>query len=251
MSIFSFNCPSCGGIHSIDSAEAEEHCRSLMDRLEREGRINFETENDDPRLSTAPLFSEARGQMFGVLVCAPEAPGFGKTILKAYSGQYNGRWEVPGWVSPILSPADFAAAVRRADPPIKELSTRINALPAGEQRSELISERRELSQQHMKEIHEMYTIRNFSGEAATLFRLFESRIGIPAGTGDCCAPKLLNAAVLRGLKPLSLAEFFYGRENRSGTKAHRQFYPPCDDKCRPILGFMLCGADKTGGPAGA
>jgi hypothetical protein len=89
----------------------------------------------------------------------------------------------------------------------------------------------------------MYTIRNFKGGKTDLFSLFINKTGIPAGTGDCCAPKLLNQAILQGLKPLSMAEFFWGAENRSGTKQHRRFYPPCGDKCVPILGYMLQGLE--------
>jgi tRNA pseudouridine32 synthase/23S rRNA pseudouridine746 synthase len=38
----------------------------------------------------------------------------------------------------------------------------------------------------------------------------EAFLGFPAGTGDCCAPKLLHEAALRGLKPVGLAEFWFG-----------------------------------------
>lgn len=80
--------------------------------------------------------------------------------------------------------------------------------------------------------------------------------GFPAGTGDCCAPKLLHAAAIDGLTPLSLVEFWYGSAPGTGTKAkagrtvdmtavdstrvHQQFYGMCD-KCTAILGTMLCG----------
>jgi tRNA pseudouridine32 synthase/23S rRNA pseudouridine746 synthase len=61
------------------------------------------------------------------------------------------------------------------------------------------------------------------------------------GVGECCAPKLLNYAALNGLKPLGLSEFYWGKENKSGTRKHGEFYPACAEKCQPILGFMLCG----------
>jgi len=67
---------------------------------------------------------------------------------------------------------------------------------------------------------------------------------IPTGAGECCAPKLLNYAALNGLKPVGLSEFYWGKENKSGTRQHKQFYPACVEKCQPILGFMLCGAEK-------
>ncbi|MBI9108358.1 MAG: hypothetical protein JEZ04_16550 [Spirochaetales bacterium] len=241
-----FRCASCGKIHSIADESARAHCLKLMDRLKLCGSLDFEHPGSetDQRLSTLPLFGEGRGQMFGILVCAPPIPGGQEIILKAFSGQFNGIWEIPGWAPPLLDPAIFDAAVKLADPAIKALSTEIDARSPGIERRTLIEKRRILSQLHMREIHDMYTIRNFKDETTSLFALFSGRIGIPAGTGDCCAPKLLNYASLHGLKPLSLAEFFWGRENRSATKQHRGFYAPCNDKCAPILGYMLCGADN-------
>ena len=206
-----------------------------MGALDRFGRIDFDSDTADPALSTAPLFGEGRGQMFGILVCDG-------AVLKAFSGQYEGRWEAAGWAPPLLDPAEFRAAVGAADPRIKRLTAEINTLPPGaDTRRSLEDERRSLSQRHMREIHEMYRIPNFRGQHTDLFTLFGDRPGIPAGTGDCCAPKLLGRAAALGLKPLSLAEFYWGRENRSGTKKHGRFYPPCGEKCRPILGYMLCG----------
>ncbi|MDC7126102.1 MAG: hypothetical protein PQJ46_11085 [Spirochaetales bacterium] len=181
--------------------------------------------------------------MFGILVCEnpiTKAP----VILKAFSGQFNGLWNAPGWAPPLINVDNFKKAVEKVDPELKELTAKIKKNPDNSQKNKLIEYRRTISQAHMREIHEMYNIRNFNKETTNLFNLFHHKKGIPAGTGDCCAPKLLNQAIILGLKPLSLAEFFWGRENRSGTKQHKIFYPPCEEKCRPILGFMLCGADK-------
>ena len=228
----------------LPSQMAERYCHELMKKLEKERRIDFESKPlcegiPDPRLATDILFSESRGQMFGILVCTPAAE-HKHLILKAFSGQYNGVWEVPGWAPPLIDPDRFRRAVKLADPPIKHLTAQIDSLPPSEpRRAELIQQRRDLSQKHMLEIHKMYVIRNFAGGTSDLFSIFEGRAGIPAGTGDCCAPKLLNRAAVLGLRPLSLAEFYWGRETRSGTKQHGRFYPPCVGKCGPLLDFML------------
>ena len=237
---------------TMPSSEAEQYCLQLMEVLDKEKRLDFASSpapadggRPDPRLSTAPLFGEARGQMFGVLVCGERKNSNGNSvILKAFSGQYNGIWEVPGWVPPLLDPAVFREAVRKADPAIKKLTAEIGA--GTDNRAQLVEERRQLSQRHMREIHEMYTIRNFAGEYTDLFSLFAGRPGIPAGTGDCCAPKLLDRAIELGLQPVSLAEFYWGRENRSGTRKHRSFYPPCEEKCSLLLNFMLRGTEFAG-----
>lgn len=230
--------------HKVNSSTAEQTCLNLMDKMDSTHCLDFNSTGPDHRFSTAPLFGESRGQMFGILICYPKHHGGQEIILKAFSGQYNGIWEIPGWAPPLINPNEFDRAVTHADPPIKKLTSEIDALAINcQKRNELIEQRRILSQEHIQEIHEMYTIRNFAGEKTTLFNLFKDRKGIPCGTGDCCAPKLLNQAIILGLKPLSLAEFFWGRETRSGTKQHRCFYPPCEEKCSSLLNFMLRGAD--------
>jgi hypothetical protein len=95
----------------------------------------------------------------------------------------------------------------------------------------------------MKGIHELYLLHNFRGEKVGIHTAFCEDRGIPTGTGDCCGPKLLNYAAQHKLKPLGLSEFYYGKENKSGTKEHKKFYPCCKEKCQPILGFMLCGLE--------
>lgn len=61
----------------------------------------------------------------------------------------------------------------------------------------------------------------------------------PTGAGECCAPKLIAQAYSLGLRPVSLAEFYYGENPLSGEKVHKQFYEPCDEKCAPLLPAML------------
>jgi tRNA pseudouridine32 synthase/23S rRNA pseudouridine746 synthase len=61
----------------------------------------------------------------------------------------------------------------------------------------------------------------------------------PTGAGECCAPKLIAQAYSLGLRPISLAEFYYGESPLSGEKLHKQFYEPCDEKCGPLLPAML------------
>lgn len=61
----------------------------------------------------------------------------------------------------------------------------------------------------------------------------------PTGAGECCAPKLIAQAYSMGLRPISLAEFYYGESPLSGEKVHKQFYEPCDEKCGPLLPAML------------
>ena len=130
------------------------------------------------------------------------------------------------------------------------MSAMINNLPSNvPERQKLVQLRKKKSQQLMRAIHSLYRLHNFHGQVASLERVFAAgtdKKGLPpTGTGDCCAPKLLQHAAVHNLTPLAVAEFYIGKENRSGSRQHGCFYPSCQAKCYPILGFMLCGADQS------
>ena len=61
----------------------------------------------------------------------------------------------------------------------------------------------------------------------------------PAGSGECCEPKLLQYAYLQGYKPLQMAMFWWGESPKEEIRHHLQFYPACNGKCKPILQWML------------
>lgn len=61
----------------------------------------------------------------------------------------------------------------------------------------------------------------------------------PAGSGECCEPKLLQYALEHGLKPLQMAMFWWGESPKEEIRHHLQFYPACNGKCKPILRWML------------
>jgi len=235
-------CPHCQIPHRLESGPALPHARHLMARLEEEGRIDFTVPaaEADPHLSTDYLFGKARGQMFGVLTAED---GAGDTvILRAFSGMYNGRWEVDGWAKPLFSVADFHAVMDPPDIRINALGAEMKKLATDDpRRAHLKAQRRALSRATQKSLHQLYTLHNFRGETAGLVPFYQGVAGPPTGAGDCCAPKLLDAAARRRLRPTGLAEFFFGTENLSRSRAHGVFYERCADKCAPILGWMLCG----------
>ena len=63
----------------------------------------------------------------------------------------------------------------------------------------------------------------------------------PSGSGECCAPKLLQYAFTHDMKPLCMAEFWWGESPKKIIRRHFDFYPSCRGKCFPILSFMLDG----------
>lgn len=237
-------CRDCGREHTLAAGPALSLAHGLLAELERRGGIGSGPDQD-PALSLEYLYGPARGQMFGVLRYRDRTGVEGS--LKAFSGQYNGRWHVPGWVPPIPDTREFARLTRTDEPRIKELTRRLAGLEANDPlRLTLLAARRELSRNLMERIFALYRLTNFRGRSRSMADAFMGR-GMPTGTGECCAPKLLHHAALRGLTPLGLAEFYVGGENRSATRRHGWFFAPCADKCRPILGFLLCGAEEMGG----
>lgn len=234
-------CHSCCTIHYLKQEGAKEYCLDLMSTLEQKGTIDIHAPEGeaDPKLTLGYVKGEARGQMFGVLECLDAD---GKSLfLKAFSGQYNGIWDVNGWAPPLFDTKEFDLIVDSADKEIKRLGNIINKLLNEPDRHQLIYKRKRLSQELMKEIHALYRVNNFRSEARPLTDFFKN--GIPAGAGDCCGPKLLNTAAKMGLLPVSLAEIFWGETNLSGTRMQGNFYGPCREKCLPLIGFMLCGAN--------
>lgn len=67
----------------------------------------------------------------------------------------------------------------------------------------------------------------------------------PSGAGECCAPKLLQAAYTRGWTPLKIAEYWYGASKEGEVRIHGHHYPACRGKCRPVLGWMLGGMEVS------
>ena len=70
----------------------------------------------------------------------------------------------------------------------------------------------------------------------------------PAGSGECAAPKLLQYAFLHDLKPIAMAEFWWGQSPNKEIRKHKQFYPACQGKCKPILSHMLAGIEMDTNP---
>jgi tRNA pseudouridine32 synthase / 23S rRNA pseudouridine746 synthase len=106
---------------------------------------------------------------------------------------------------------------------------------------ELKRQRKERSQTLQAQMYENYRLINFLGTSATLQQLMPA--GMPTGTGDCCAPKLLHHAATHHLRPLAMAEFWWG--TASADKTPGKFYGACADRCQPLMGFLLSGLPST------
>ncbi|MEH2225849.1 RluA family pseudouridine synthase [Nostoc sp.] len=105
--------------------------------------------------------------------------------------------------------------------------------------SELKQRRKALSRQLQAQMHASYSLTNFSGRSQSLQELMPG--GLPTGTGDCCAPKLLHYAATHNLKPLAMAEFWWGESSVNQDKIPGEFYGACAERCQPLMGFLLSG----------
>ncbi len=97
--------------------------------------------------------------------------------------------------------------------------------------------RKSLSQQLQAHMHQAAALTNFAGESRSLAQLQPA--GLPTGSGECCAPKLLHYAATHNLQPIAMAEFWWGAA--VGDKQPGEFYGACVDRCQPLMGFMLSG----------
>lgn len=118
---------------------------------------------------------------------------------------------------------------------------------ADAQMRDLKQQRKALSQQLQAQMHTAYCLTNFAGESVSLQQLVAGG-ALPTGTGECCAPKLLHYAATHGLKPLAMAEFWWGAAFGKGDKVQGEFYGACAERCQPLMGFLLSGS--SGGKPG-
>lgn len=110
--------------------------------------------------------------------------------------------------------------------------------------------RKEKSSALQQQIFEQYTFLNIRKETKNLSQIFNEDLNIapPAGAGECAAPKLLQYAFLHDLKPIAMAEFWWGQSPASEIRKHKSFYPACRGKCEPILNHMLLGMEVEENP---
>jgi tRNA pseudouridine32 synthase/23S rRNA pseudouridine746 synthase len=107
----------------------------------------------------------------------------------------------------------------------------------------LKNERKERSAALQQQLFEQYVFLNKDGKSKSLQEIFsQTAFGKPpSAAGECATPKLLQFAFTNGYKPLAMAEFWWGAAPRSEIRKHKQFYPACTGKCKPILAHMLEG----------
>ena len=108
----------------------------------------------------------------------------------------------------------------------------------------LIELRKETSAILQNTLFEKYQFLNQQKETKGLLAIFNNPlVKPPAGAGDCSAPKLLQYAFQNQLTPIVMAEFWWGISPNSEIRKHKNFYPSCISRCKPILSHMLEGIE--------
>ena len=202
-----------------------------------------------------------QGKMFGVLVVSlPPSSSMqrgGLGFLAAYSGLLAGRNDWPYFVPPVYDAQQPDGYFKTKEREISELNHSPLNISITSPLSPLPSKK--LSQELQTWLFHQYQLLNARGETKDLVDIWQDYYDRPklrkkyplppGGTGDCCAPKLLQYAYQQGLKPVCMAEFWWGQPNKQELRQHLNYYPACRGKCLPILTWMLQGLDVDPDPA--
>ena len=150
-----------------------------------------------------------------------------------------------------------------------------------DQITSLKQERKRQSDSLQHWLFEHFVMLNAKGEKKNLLDIFcewTERTGSkcvipPSGSGECCAPKLLQYAYIKGLKPVEIAEFTIQQPpspprgssldtNDTSCLEPKEVYnklplgglgglsfrPACQSRCKPILDWMLQGLEVEANP---
>lgn len=179
------------------------------------------------------------GKMFGVLVICRKDGSTG------YLATNSGRTPMEGWGKRLV-PSMFDGSaddffMDRGMKTLSEITTRIEKAAADHEIELLKVERKCKSINLQAQLFSHYNFINIRGHYQNIIKIFEASLHKkpPSAAGECAAPKLLQYAIEHELKPLALAEFWWGGMPKNRKRQHKEYYPACKDKCRPILEYML------------
>lgn len=191
------------------------------------------------------------GKMFGVLVVESECKsdttaGDSLGFLAAYSGLLEGRNDWDYFVPPVFDAQQPDGYFKQKEREIS-LASHLSPLTS-----------KKMSQELQLWLFRQYRMLNAEGEERDLVEIWrdyhqnpriQKKFPLPpGGTGDCCAPKLLQYAYQNLLKPVCMAEFWWGPSPQSEIRHHGVFYPACRGKCKPVLSWMLQGLNVDPDP---
>lgn len=186
-----------------------------------------------------------KGKMFGVLVVI--TPDQQLAYLSAYSGKFADESKLNRFVPSLFDDSTDDYFINKGMEKLTQYGLQIKALnnQASKENLSLIvalkQKRKQKSIQLQQQLFDNYNFLNVEKQIKNVCSIFintEHKIP-PSGSGECAAPKLLQYAFQNNLKPIALAEFWWGKSPKSGERQHLNYYPSCNDKCKPILAYML------------
>lgn len=191
------------------------------------------------------------GKMFGVLVVEYQNNQSNLNFLAAYSGLLAGRNDWEYFVPPVYD-------AQQPDGHFKTTEREISRISRETSSTSNSSSTRGMSQDLQLWLFHQYQLLNARGETKDLVDIWQNYYDRPklrekfplppGGTGDCCAPKLLQYAYQHHLHPVCMAEFWWGESTKEELRQHLNYYPACRGKCKPILTWMMEGLDVDVNP---
>lgn len=184
-------------------------------------------------------FATQRGKMFGVLVVKSKKNELG--FLGTMSGTFPGNKTCNKFAPSVFDVATDDYFINKG---MTELTNLGKAIKNSTNRLEIkaLKEcRKNKSYLLQRKLFENYFFSTSKGVEKRVKQIFvESLAGNPpAAAGECAAPKLLQCAFNYELTPIAIAEFWWGNISKNKERKQLDFYPACQDKCKPILGYML------------
>jgi len=186
-----------------------------------------------------------KAKMFGVLVVKSTNGNLG--YLAGYSGKLSAPIPHSIFVPSLFDITVNDSAFSKGMSSLTLINDKIKSLQEKEDPeqlekiADLKAQRKSKSLSLQKEMLCQYHFLNSSGQSKSIYEIFEdynSKLP-PGGAGDCAAPKLLQYAFKHNFIPLAIAEFWWGTKSTVLDKEHKSFYPACNEKCLPILDYML------------
>ena len=220
---------------------ARHYCQKLISQIEN-GEVVLK------QVGRESLERKDQGVMIGSLVCWDKIK---KQRVILYSVSGNNKQLIPVnqnnlsdiFVPSIVSSELIDLALKENDKEIHELTDEINKLTLvnknSTERYQLIKKRTSLTDASLKKVFSLYSFTRYDKKKISLDEIIKNHKGQlpPTGTGDCCAPKLLNYAFEKDYEIISMDEVYYGRDTKN--KKNGTSYAPCDERCGYILPSIL------------
>ena len=200
--------------------------------LEQTARPSTERK-DQPVMLGALVCKDADGREVSIVTSSGNA----KKLKACNDSQFQ-------FADSIVSSKEIEDALAENDGKIHELTFIIDSGQREENELQLLrKERLELCSRSLEKVHSLYQFHCIGGKIRSLkeiCRVFNKGKLPPTGTGDCCAPKLLDYAFSHGFSPISMAEVPYPPSGKSkSTLSYLPLATPCDERCGIILPAML------------